>query len=315
MISIDYVSDRFPNTSPITNGSRTLDTSWDDLLWSAITVGRPNRQYVFRYGLASTYEAIFRWSLVRMSLEETGGARPRLQRTDAAKSLDPSEKGALNYFLGLVFCKLFASTLLDAPWMLHLDVFRPTLDVVLRGRSRPDLIGQTRGGTWLSFESKGRISLPDATVKRKAKDQARRCVSVNGVPVTYHIGGIMYFVNDIARFFWRDPPPDDAVSLTLAPGLWRYYYEPAVELIRGHQAIEGMLHPSGPVSIPIADADVTLGIHPKVLTLVMEEQWQAAKDWCDANVPVLEREGYRPDGLRVNAGASWPHPVRVIDQG
>jgi len=43
-------------------GRETLTTSWEDVLWAAITVGRPNRQFVFQYGAASIFEAIFRLS-------------------------------------------------------------------------------------------------------------------------------------------------------------------------------------------------------------------------------------------------------------
>jgi hypothetical protein len=59
-LRIDYESEGFPTSVPELNGQGTLNTSWDELLWAAITVGRPNRQYVFRHGRSSTYEALFR---------------------------------------------------------------------------------------------------------------------------------------------------------------------------------------------------------------------------------------------------------------
>ncbi len=120
-IEIDYESEGFAPGSSVANGYGVLVTSWDELLWAAVTVGRPNRQYVFRHGISSMYEALFRWSLVRMALEQCRPAAYRLRRTTAAKTLDPSEKGAVNYFLGLAICKLFADKLLQAPWLMHLD--------------------------------------------------------------------------------------------------------------------------------------------------------------------------------------------------
>src|SRR5262245_45268802 len=107
MLRIPYEAVGFPHST--TNGPAELSVTWDDLLWAAVTVGRPNRQYVFRHGDASVYEAIFRWSLVRMALEQMGPYGYRLRRTSAARTLDPSEKGAVNYFLGLTICKLFAA--------------------------------------------------------------------------------------------------------------------------------------------------------------------------------------------------------------
>src|SRR5438045_4082788 len=136
MLQIAYESEGFPAGAPVANGLATLNTSWDELLWAAITVGRPSRNYVFPHGDASIYEALFRMSLVRMAVEETGPNEKYLRRTSAAKSLDPSEKGAVSYFLGMAVCKLFTTKLLSAPWLLHLDVFRPQLDPELSGRSR-----------------------------------------------------------------------------------------------------------------------------------------------------------------------------------
>ena len=54
----------FPAGGPVANGP-------------AVTVGRPNRNYVFQHGTASIYEALFRWSLVRMVLMITAQPLPR----------------------------------------------------------------------------------------------------------------------------------------------------------------------------------------------------------------------------------------------
>ena len=68
-LAIDYQSEGFAAGAPVPNVRGVLRTSWDELLWAAITVGRPNRHYVFKHGRSSGYEALFRWSLVRMALE------------------------------------------------------------------------------------------------------------------------------------------------------------------------------------------------------------------------------------------------------
>jgi hypothetical protein len=315
MLSLDYESEGFPAGAPVVNGAGVLDTTWDEILWSAITVGRPNRQHVFRHGLASTYEALFRLSLVRMAIEQAGPTARRLRRTAAAKSLDPSEKGAVNYFMGMITCKLFAARLLNAPWMLHLDVFRPLLNPILSGRSRPDLIGQIQGGGWLAFESKGRVSQPDADAKTKAKQQARRCVSVGAVPVTYHIGGIMYFRNEVLRFFWRDPPADDpanAFRVSVDSDAWRHYYRPALQIVRmDGDAFDRMLR--DPIIVPVSAADIEIGIHPDLLRLLDKNLWGEAKGWCEQNVSALENQGYQRDGIRVTAGRTWLSPFNEAE--
>ncbi len=91
MRRIPYETVEFPPNT-IRNGTDELEVSWDDILWAAVTVGRPNLQYVFKHGNASEHEALFRWSLVSMALEQSGPRASRLRRTNAAKTLDPTEK-------------------------------------------------------------------------------------------------------------------------------------------------------------------------------------------------------------------------------
>lgn len=317
MPSIEYESEGFPAAAAVPNGFATLQFTWSELLTAAVTVGRPNRAYVFRYGVPSLYEAIFRWSLIRMALEQIGPAAQRLRRTDAAKTLDPTEKGAVSYFLGMTMCKLFASKLLDTPWLMHLDVFRAQVGAVLRGRSRPDLIGQSRTGQWTAFESKGRVTRPDATAKTKAKRQARRCTRVNATPVTYHIGAVSYFHNDVLRFFWRDPEPKDegvrnAFTITVSDNDWFYYYAPVLDLVRSdHERYQQMLRER--VLIRVEDADLEIGIEPQVLRLLSQEKWTAARDWCNEHTSTLRETETQPDGIRLVAGRSWLLPFETRD--
>lgn len=306
MLRIRYESRHFPPGS-IPDGVTSLETTWDDLLWAAVTVGRPNRQYVFKHGASSAYEAIFRWSMLRMALEQSGWGSKRLRRTTAFKTLDPTEKGAINYFLGLIICKLFAEKMLDTPWLLHLDVFRPALNAVLTGRSRPDLVGQsTASGAWSAYECKGRISPPDQSVKDKAKTQAQRLLAVQGVPCTLHVGAITYFHGDVLHFYWCDPPPEKApgIQIALEPNVWKHYYQPSFEA-----AVERGARPSSPESlVDVPGVDLRIGIHPIVLKYLLQDQWDRAQAAAREARGVITEDGYQPDGIRVVAGASWSQP-------
>lgn len=310
-LEIDHESEGFAAGALVANGLGTLVTSWNELLAAAVTVGRPNRHYVFRHGRASRYEALFRWSLVRMALEQSGPRVRRLRRTAAARTLDPSEKGAVSYFLGLILCKLFAERLLNTPWLLHLDVFRPLLNPVLVGRSRPDLVGEMTGGGWVALESKGRASPPDANAKDKAKDQARRLVSVNGVLPAYQIGGVTYFRKDVLQFYWRDPEPDpnvrNPIKVTVEPDLWRNYYTPILDLIHSDPVrLERMRQE--PVLMPIEGADIEIGIHPKVLRALSESRWEDARKIGRLDGLHGTAFPYRADGIAVVAGGTWLRP-------
>ena len=316
-LEIDYRSEGFPASSPVNNGGGVLQTTWDELLWAALTVGRPNRHYVFRHGTSSSYEALFRCSLVRMALEQRRPSAHRLRRTSAAKTLDPSEKGAVNYFLGMTMCRLFSAKLLSVPWLLHLDVFRPMLNPVLAGRSRPDLVGQTLSNEWVSIESKGRVGSPGAEAKHKAKEQAQRLIGIDGQKPRFHVGCITYFRSEVLQFFWRDPEPDrnrprNPIELSFEEGILRHCYKPILNLIASQsQHLDNELYARG--LIPIEDLDIKVSVHPGVFELLAKEKWGELKGFCIREGKSLHEEGYQLDGIRIAAGPTWALPFKEFD--
>jgi hypothetical protein len=305
-LRIPFQAENFP-AGTASNWPSELPVTWDDILWAAITVGRPNRNYVFRHGDASVFEAIFRWSLVRMALEQSSLRSYRLHRTEAAKTLDPTEKGTVNYFLGMIFCKLFASKLLNISYLLHLDVFRPRLDVQLKGRSRPDLIGKDKKtNQWHAFECKGRISKPDSKTKTKAKDQAMRLISVDGNQCQLHIGAITYFNNDALNFYWRDPVPDEKhkIYVQVNDDDWRYYYSPIVELF-SEKDRKNMLENNEDAWISRQDFDIEVKIHRALKKYLFHSRWSDSQRVAEEAAEEIAEDGYQPDGLLIKAGPTW----------
>jgi hypothetical protein len=206
----------------------------------------------------------------------------------------------------MTFCKLFAAKLLNTPWLLHLDVFRPQLNAVLAGRSRPDLVGQEHGTTrWHAFECKGRISPPDSTVMTKAKTQAQRLLSVGGTPCILHIGAITYFQGDVLRFHWRDPSPLESNSLEVhvSADAWRYYYSPIVQTMKRAQ-LDAPLIGSGAMAT-VDGLDLEVGAHPAIAGHLLAEQWERAYQAAAEATTEIAQAGYQPDGLLVKAGESW----------
>ena len=232
-----------------------------------------------------------------------------LRRTDAFAALDPTEKGMVSYFLGMTLCKLFASRLLLAPWLLHLDVFRSVLNPVTLGRSRPDLVGEDISGNWHAFESKGRSSVPSSGDKAKAKAQAQRLVSVNGLNCSLQVGSFAFFRSDVLEFYWRDPEPNskDAIHLPRPEAEWRYYYEPPLSLASDTD--------SKPMAAERELADVKVEIHPKVRHLLQEGQWAQARHLAIEQRLAFISEGYQPDGIKLTAGESWMKPYEPRARG
>jgi hypothetical protein len=311
---LDYENEDFP-PSVLPKTQSRLNVTWDDILWAAITVGRPDVIHVFRHGTSSLYEAIFRWSMVRMALQQRGARGQKLVRTGLFKQMDPTEKGAVNYFLGLLVCKLFASKLLDAPWTIHLDVFRAMLNArTLGGRSRPDLVAESFStAQWHAFECKGRGSVPGEPEKQKAKAQAQRLVSVKGIPCTFHIGAIAFFRNDALEFYWRDPEPTsrEPIQIPDPEFAWRTYYEPAAEVVRNRRE-PSVTEADGHVFAAIEELDLRLGMHKKIASTLLESNWQQAREIARHSREEFISSGFQADGLLVKAGPTWierfPHP-------
>ncbi len=223
------------------------------------------------------------------------------------KTLDPTEKGAVSYFIGMTFCKVFATRLLNTPWLLHLDVFRPQLNPVLTARSRPDLVGLEHGTTkWHAFECKGRISPPDSATKTKAKEQAQRLVSVNGIPCTLHVGAITYFRSDVLQFYWRDPPPVDGNQLNVqfTPDAWHFYYSPIVQAIVAADDRVAMER-SANTFVAVHGLDLEVSIHPVIARFLFRGEWERAHLSAVEAASEIAEAGYRPDGLLVKSGQKW----------
>ncbi|MEY9121314.1 hypothetical protein [Bradyrhizobium yuanmingense] len=302
---LDYESEGFPPPF-LPNTQRRLNVTWDEILWAALTVGRPNVFHVFQHGSASVHEAMFRWSMVRMALQQRGVRNQRLVRTELFRQMDPTEKGAVNYFFGLLTCKLFSARLLDAPWSLHLDVFRPALNPRLtRGRSRPDMVAECAStGQWHAFECKGRASIPSNSEKQNAKAQALRLVSVNGIPCTLHIGAITFFRNDALQFYWRDPEPTGRERIEIPKPDWRQYYEPCAQLLR-HRGLRESVGHELPTFARIEELDLSLEIHPIIASALLASDWEGARDAARVSREALVAAGFQMDGMLVKAGPSW----------
>lgn len=297
-LRIEFTSQAFPASYTFRSG--ILETSWSEILWAAITLGRPSTYHVFRHGPSSFHEAIFRLALIRMAVEQDWSLH--LRRTDAFAALDPTEKGMVSYFLGMTLCKLFASKLLATPWLLHLDVFREHLNPAILGRSRPDLVGEDVSGRWHAFESKGRSAAPSRSDKSKAKFQALRLISIGNQNCSMNIGSFAFFSSDVLEFFWKDPDPETAMPIELPrpDGEWRYYYEPALSLATEFS--------SGPMASEAELADVEISIHPEIRQLLEGGRWSVAREIAKQNREALRLQGYQADGLKVSPGDSWMKP-------
>lgn len=228
MPTVAYRAEGFPAPFAALNGAADLELSWPFLVWSAISVGRGELFHIVRYGEFSLFEIAYRAAMIFANLCDNGAGR--IRRSEAYDGLDPSEKGAISYFLGLTMTKAFAERRLGVPWLMHLDVYRQQLQPVTAGRSRPDLVGQTDAGGWVGIESKGRTNGFDEQALDRAKEQAQMLASVDGQPPVLLIGMVTHFADGQLQFAASDPPrrgDRDRVHLPLSrTRLLEAYYRP-----------------------------------------------------------------------------------------
>ncbi|MGX9901321.1 hypothetical protein ACW0JT_18255 [Arthrobacter sp. SA17] len=84
--------------------------------------------------------------------------RSAIRRSTAYDRLDPSEKSAVSYFLGMTQASVIAEKVLGIAFTAHLDLVMTALNILLRKKSRPDLLGVDAAGTIAtSIETKGEV--------------------------------------------------------------------------------------------------------------------------------------------------------------
>ena len=254
------------------DGHGFITTTWPELVHAAITIGRRGWRDVVRHGRHSFLEMHYRAAMLLANLQNTNGS---IVKTDAYKSLDRSEKGAVSYYLGLTVAGLAARRFFNVSWPMHLDVYHHLLHPELSGSLRPDLVGLDRSGAWCVIEAKGRSNEADRRLLPKAKRQTRMLRRVCGQKPLLRIASVAYF------------SPRGSLSLRLADPtdhdrhaddwdftenqFFRDYYQSFVNLLnRNDGAVSAVHHSDGqPILVTaLPDVDMRIGLARTVYELV-----------------------------------------------
>gem|GEM_PF-5507666 len=173
----------------IGDGEFELEFLQDDLYRAALTVGKGSFDEVFRIPYYSKYEIEFRIDMVRAFLNLEG---EHVKRSEAFYLLDPSEKGAINYFIGMIFSQLIATSRLNVIWLVHLDSYdKNQLEYTGENRKRPDFIGIRNDEERIVLESKGWMTKKNDGI-RNALRQLRAVLSVEGEQNILKVASILY---------------------------------------------------------------------------------------------------------------------------
>lgn len=335
MAAISTQASSFPAGNPwlISNGTADVEFSLTRLIHAAVTAGHDHgwRQSVLP-SIAGQFELLWKTSALRVAVTEQNTRRGswqsqirRLFPSDRFNRMDPSERRALSYHLGITLSVAWARKALQIPWLLHLDVYQNQFNVNLQlGNSRPDLIGKHRDGRWAVFECKGRSSAPDAKAENKAKYQASRITDIGGVPPSGCFALFSYYAADrsaigkakpkVIHIRVIDPPlsKDDENAIHLPkftePNFFLSYYEPWRRLVRA-DAVMVESRDTRFVWRQLRDLDFRIGM---LRTVAEALEMQRFGDLGQKIASVAEEEGlaeefpdWAGDGLVIEPGESW----------
>jgi hypothetical protein len=292
-----YHAADFGGANPLLVGTHDLAVTWEQINWAAQTVGKAEH-HVGMHGLFSFFEAAYRTTIVWANLMES--ATGRLTKSPAYEALDPSEKGSISYYLGLIFAKLFAFRRLDTPWLLHFDVYGDEHGALLEGNEKPDLIGLNAAGDWIVYEAKGRTGGFLTSVLDDAKDQAQEITTIGGVEPVLRVGSLVYFRSDGLHLSVADPPSGKRhrrrdVKLSERDFLVQYYakLDAAVDVRQNTRREER--NGEEYRILELNDLDVEIGVP---VASRLERRATPAAQVDGANF-------IGPDGVEISLGVAW----------
>ena len=339
MMTVKLTGRGFGPEYPI-NGHGHIATTWPELVHAAITVGRRCWRDVFQHGRYSAFEICYRAAMLRANLQHSHG---QLRRSDAYRHLDPSEKAAASYFIGLTLAKLIARKLLGVHWLMHLDVYHDYLRPGLLASGRPDLVGLDAQREWHVIEAKGRSNALDGRVVPRAKAQTLKLGTVRGKEPILRVASVAHFSRECLSLRLEDPvgQDEDAADWTFTEDEFlRDYYDPFVALIdQKHDT--GAKHRVGAGELDIsarsetvngvdflvadlADVDLRIGLNQRIYEVhsSTEPIRDAIYQILDFAPPSVSRDLGRidrtpttrgdsnsvfvgPDGILVQVGRKW----------
>ncbi len=213
-------------------GAQSITATSADVMRSAAIVGIP----LLASDLAAErplLEMMWRMMMVKANLRPSSGGL-HWTRTDAYDRLDPSEKVAVSYFLGMVQSHLIATKLLRYSHLVHVDRLLVAARAPLKA-SRPDFVAihmgsgaaRTHAATW---EAKGRTNAFDSKALKTAKDQAKIVPLIAGLKARETVASEAYFATktDVWEAKLRDP---EWAGTRIDAGLETYlltYYLPII---------------------------------------------------------------------------------------
>jgi hypothetical protein len=342
MITIEYVPIGFPSSFGSNLAEQNcLYCSWSDIVRAGVTVGRKNWLHVVQHQKYSYFEMVYRAALIYANLKATVSFLPFYKPLDtfliqssAYEGLDPSEKSAISYFLGLTASELFAEKLLGVSWLMHLDVYGNKFDFKTLTDHRPDLVGVDSSNRWVVIEAKGRSNNLDKRVMQDAKRQAQSLIKIAGKKPFLHVAIASYFSsrNNALKIYAKDPPVEYEQGFELdisSSDYFTTYYSPIVDFMQsGQRQFEEVttFQDRRFLIRRLDEADLWIGFDEKYYQLlIMADTQDISKELLALSrelsrftfIDPLERSHQEisigPDGIYLRLGNSWVDDQMLLE--
>lgn len=229
MPHVRYRAKNFPRyLGPQLSGKHALHLSWEELVWAAITMGKPGVAFLLSHGWHSVADMVVRSHTVYANLRHSSGF---IEKSSLYGALDPTEKGATSYFMGMLAAKILGARLLGVPWLFHLSMLDSLGGyATLASNSEPDLIGLTRARQWVVAEAKGRTGGYSQSAMAKAKTQTRQLRRINGHLPNLRVA-VQAFFNSKMEWAIEDPDEFDETARDIdvdVEAVFERYYSAAI---------------------------------------------------------------------------------------
>lgn len=233
-------------------------------------------------------EMLWRMGMVAANLRPTKSGKG-WTRTSAYNRLDPSEKSAVSYFLGMTQAALTTRYVLGYPHLVHVDLLLRHQGLTLSGH-RPDFVAvdpasSLRNAYSAVVEAKGRTNGFDEGPLDRAKAQVATTPTIRNLHVRERIASVAYFdEDDHWASVLKDP---DGSGEALALGLESYlllYYRNIIEAGRESETWELT---NGSYSFVVRDFRMEFQIPKSLVDAYDESAGIASSEDRDAEAPIL----------------------------
>jgi len=238
-----------------------------DLVRGAVTVG--SRPVGLGIPPRPFMEVCWRAAIAAANIVEDGS---RWIRSAAYERLDPSEKSAVSYFMGMTQAEVMCKKLGLASHLVHVDAVRSVVFGNATGRTRPDLVGVDASLSYsILVEAKGRSGGWDQEVIDKAKAQVTALTPIVNMTPT-RVASHAYFGDDGWCAWLVDPEGGfgDARSGFSLEAVLIAYYRPIVAAMHaGGLTDEGRYLANFRVS-RLPGMDMSLGLPESIIEILAQ---------------------------------------------